>query len=105
MKLPLTKLPLTKLPLTKLPWTKAAAAPEEPAVVRRPSPVRRPSAAVSAPVVERTRGRGKAVEAPPMTRSQASLSGPEGDGKDHDLQYWLDSGFLTLPKDPGRTGM
>ncbi len=43
--------------------------------------------------------------APTMTRSQASLSGPEGDGKDHNLQYWLDSGFLTLPKDPGRTGM
>jgi hypothetical protein len=43
--------------------------------------------------------------APSMTRSQACLSGPEGDGKDHDLQYWLDSGFLTLPKDPGRTGM
>jgi hypothetical protein len=43
--------------------------------------------------------------APSMTNSQASLSGPEGDGKVHDLQYWLDSGFLTLPKDPGRTGM
>lgn len=47
----------------------------------------------------------KTPEAPTMTRSQASLSGPEGDGKDHDLQYWLDSGFLTLPKEPGRTGM
>ncbi|MCW2497143.1 hypothetical protein [Jatrophihabitans sp.] len=42
---------------------------------------------------------------PGMTRSQASLSGPDGDGKEHNLQYWLDSGFLTLPKDPGRTGM
>lgn len=31
-------------------------------------------------------------------KSQAALSGPEGDGKEHDLQYWLDSGFLTLPK-------
>jgi len=40
-----------------------------------------------------------------MTRSQASLSGPDGDGKEHDLAYWLESGFLTLPKDPGRTGM
>ncbi len=40
-----------------------------------------------------------------MTNSQASLSGPEGDGKVHDLQYWLDSGFLTLPRDPGHTGM
>jgi hypothetical protein len=40
-----------------------------------------------------------------MSRSQASLSGPDGDGKEHDLQYWLDSGFLTLPKNPGHTGM
>lgn len=40
-----------------------------------------------------------------MTRSQASQPGPDGDGKEHDLQYWLDSGFLALPKDPGRTGM
>ena len=34
----------------------------------------------------------------PVSKSQAALSGPEGDGKEHDLQYWLDSGFLTLPK-------
>ena len=34
----------------------------------------------------------------PVSKSQAALSGPDGDGKDHDLQYWLDSGFLTLPK-------
>ncbi len=113
-----------KLPWTKLPSTEAPEAPEEPVAVRRPSPARRPSpggpsaadtaadatvdttaAAVSAPGVQKTRARGKVVEAPAMTRSQASLSGPEGDGKDHDLQYWLDSGFLTLPKDPGRTGM
>lgn len=33
----------------------------------------------------------------PVTKSQAALSGTDGDGKDHDLQYWLDSGFLTLP--------
>jgi hypothetical protein len=46
-----------------------------------------------------------APTAPTTTRSQACLSGPEGDGKEHDLQYWLDSGFLTLPKEPGRTGM
>ena len=47
----------------------------------------------------------KTASAPSTTRSQASLPGPDGDGKEHDLQYWLDSGFLTLPKDPGRTGM
>lgn len=33
----------------------------------------------------------------PMSKSQAARSGPDGDGKEHDLQYWLDSGFLTLP--------
>jgi hypothetical protein len=31
-------------------------------------------------------------------RSAAALAGSDGDGKDHDLQYWLDSGFLTLPR-------
>jgi hypothetical protein len=39
----------------------------------------------------------KSAQAGPVSKSQAALSGPEGDGKDHDLQYWLDSGFLTLP--------
>jgi len=43
--------------------------------------------------------------APTMTHSEAARPGPEGDGKDHDLQYWLESGFLALPKEPGRTGM
>lgn len=32
------------------------------------------------------------------SKSQAALAGADGDGLDHDLQYWLDSGFLTLPK-------
>ncbi|MGI8678252.1 MAG: hypothetical protein ACR2LX_06105 [Jatrophihabitans sp.] len=32
------------------------------------------------------------------SKSQAALAGSDGDGKDHDLQYWLDSGFLTLPR-------
>lgn len=49
--------------------------------------------------------RAEEAAAPSMTHSQAALSGPEGDGKTHDLQYWLDSGFLALPKEPGRTGM
>lgn len=34
----------------------------------------------------------------PATKSQAALSGSDGDGKEHDLQYWIDSGFLTLPR-------
>jgi hypothetical protein len=40
----------------------------------------------------------KSADAEPVSKSQAALSGRGGDGKDHDLQYWLDSGFLTLPK-------
>lgn len=40
----------------------------------------------------------KSIDSGPVTKSQAALSGPDGDGKEHDLQYWLDSGFLTLPK-------
>jgi hypothetical protein len=35
--------------------------------------------------------------APRLTKGELALSGPEGDGKVHDLQYWLDSGFLRLP--------
>jgi hypothetical protein len=35
-----------------------------------------------------------------VSKSQSALAGAAGDGKVHDLQYWLDSGFLTLPKDP-----
>ena len=57
------------------------------------------------PMPSRAPSRSATSDAPTMTRSQACMSGPEGDGKDHGLQYWLDSGFLTLPKDPGRTGM
>jgi hypothetical protein len=34
----------------------------------------------------------------PVTKSQSALAGAAGDGKVHDLQYWLDSGFLTLPR-------
>jgi hypothetical protein len=41
-------------------------------------------------------GRAPAVEY--VSKSQSALAGTEGDGKVHDLQYWLDSGFLTLPK-------
>lgn len=33
-----------------------------------------------------------------VNKSESALSGAAGDGKVHDLQYWLDSGFLTLPK-------
>lgn len=40
----------------------------------------------------------KPADSGSVSKSQAALSGSEGDGKDHDLQYWLDSGFLTLPK-------
>jgi hypothetical protein len=32
------------------------------------------------------------------SKSESALSGAAGDGKVHDLQYWLDSGFLTLPR-------
>ena len=41
------------------------------------------------------------VEALPerVDKGQAAAAGADGDGKEHDLQYWLDSGFLTLPKD------
>ncbi|MDT4915768.1 MAG: hypothetical protein QOI15_213 [Pseudonocardiales bacterium] len=39
----------------------------------------------------------ESVDLGSVSKSQAALSGPEGDGKEHDLQYWLDSGFLTLP--------
>jgi hypothetical protein len=34
----------------------------------------------------------------PVSKSEAARSGPAGDGKEHDLKYWLESGFLTLPK-------
>ena len=36
----------------------------------------------------------------PATKSEAALAGAAGDGEVHDLEYWLKSGFLTLPKDP-----
>jgi hypothetical protein len=39
----------------------------------------------------------KSAEPGPVSKSQAALSGPDGDGKEHDLQYWIESGFLTLP--------
>jgi hypothetical protein len=39
----------------------------------------------------------KSDEPGPVSKSQAALSGPDGDGKEHDLQYWIESGFLTLP--------
>jgi hypothetical protein len=42
---------------------------------------------------------GKSAASEPVSKSQAALAGAAGDGKVHDLQYWLDSGFLTLPKD------
>jgi hypothetical protein len=35
-----------------------------------------------------------------VSKSEAALSGPAGDGKVHDLEYWIASGFLTLPKHP-----
>jgi hypothetical protein len=33
-----------------------------------------------------------------VSKSEAALAGAAGDGEVHDLQYWLDSGFLTLPR-------
>lgn len=33
----------------------------------------------------------KSADPGPVSKSQAALSGPDGDGKEHDLQYWLDS--------------
>ena len=33
-----------------------------------------------------------------VSKSESALAGAAGDGEVHDLQYWLDSGFLTLPK-------
>jgi hypothetical protein len=39
-----------------------------------------------------------AADSYPVSKSESALSGPAGDGKVHDLQYWLDSGFLTLPR-------
>ena len=35
----------------------------------------------------------------PTSKSDAALAGAAGDGEVHDLEYWLKSGFLTLPKD------
>jgi hypothetical protein len=34
----------------------------------------------------------------PISKSESALSGAAGDGKVHDLEYWLESGFLTLPR-------
>jgi hypothetical protein len=41
-----------------------------------------------------------AKDTPYVSKADASRSGSDGDGKEHDLQYWLDSGFLTLPNEP-----
>jgi hypothetical protein len=41
-----------------------------------------------------------AKDTPYVSKADASRAGSDGDGKEHDLQYWLDSGFLTLPKAP-----
>jgi len=44
--------------------------------------------------------RKKTTQQPPdawVSKSQKALPGVDGDGKEHDLQYWIDSGFLTLP--------
>jgi hypothetical protein len=38
------------------------------------------------------------AQAGPVSKSESALAGAAGDGKEHDLQYWIDSGFLTLPK-------
>ena len=40
----------------------------------------------------------KSTDSDPISKSESALSGAAGDGKVHDLQYWLDSGFLTLPR-------
>jgi hypothetical protein len=32
-----------------------------------------------------------------VTNAELARGGADGDGKEHDLQYWLDSGFLRLP--------
>lgn len=37
---------------------------------------------------------------PSVSKSEAALAGAAGDGKEHDLAYWIASGFLTLPKHP-----
>lgn len=34
----------------------------------------------------------------PVSKSESALSGAAGDGKVHDLEYWIESGFLTLPR-------
>jgi hypothetical protein len=41
---------------------------------------------------------GESAGSAPVSKSEAALAGAAGDGEVHDLQYWLDSGFLTLPK-------
>ncbi len=44
--------------------------------------------------------RSAASKEPATTsKSDAALAGAAGDGEVHDLEYWLKSGFLTLPKD------
>jgi hypothetical protein len=51
----------------------------------------------------KTSRNNKSADRAPVSKSELALSGAAGDGKVHDLQYWLDSGFLTLPKpDPNR---
>lgn len=47
----------------------------------------------------RSMSRSKKSDEPTFAnKSDAAMAGSVGDGKEHDLQYWLDSGFLTLPK-------
>jgi hypothetical protein len=41
---------------------------------------------------------GESAGSAQVNTSEGALAGAAGDGKVHDLQYWLDSGFLTLPK-------
>jgi hypothetical protein len=45
-----------------------------------------------------TTRRDKPADPVPVSKSEAALSGPAGDGKVHDLAYWIESGFLTLPR-------
>jgi hypothetical protein len=40
----------------------------------------------------------KSADPEPISKSQLALSGAAGDGKVHDLEYWIASGFLTLPR-------
>ena len=46
-----------------------------------------------------TRSAATKQSATPASKSEAALAGAAGDGEVHDLDYWLRSGFLTLPKE------